>query len=54
MAEICGVSKAPIQRVWHANGLKPHLVESFKLSCDPRFVEKLENVVGLYLIPTTQ
>ena len=51
MAKICGISKASIQRVWHANGLKPHLVKGFKLSRDPRFVEKLEDVVGLYLSP---
>lgn len=51
MAKICGVSKASIQRVWHANGLKPHLIKSFKLSRDPRFVEKLEDVIGLYLSP---
>ena len=51
MAKICGVSKASIQRVWNAHGLKPHLVKGFKLSRDPRFVEKLEDVVGLYLSP---
>ncbi len=51
MAKICGVSKASVQRVWHANGLKPHLIKTFKLSHDPDFIEKLEDVVGLYLNP---
>jgi transposase len=51
MAKACGVSKATVQRVWEAHGLKPHLVKTFKLSNDPHFVEKLEDVVGLYLNP---
>src|SRR5215467_15990061 len=51
MAEICGVSKASVQRIWQAHGLKPHLVKTFKLSNDPHFIEKLEDVVGLYLNP---
>jgi transposase len=51
MAKMCGISKASVQRVWHANGLKPHLVKNFKLSRDPRFVEKIEDIVGLYLSP---
>jgi transposase len=51
MAKICGVSKASVQRIWHANGLKPHLVKTFKLSNDPHFIEKLEDVVGLYMNP---
>jgi hypothetical protein len=51
MAKACGVSKASVQRVWHANGLKPHLLKTFKLSNDPDFIEKLEDVVGLYLNP---
>ena len=51
MAKICGVSKASVQRVWHANGLKPHLLKTFKLSKDPRFIEKLEDVIGLYMSP---
>jgi hypothetical protein len=46
-----GVSKATVQRVWSARGLKPHLVKTFKLSNDPRFEEKLVDVVGLYLDP---
>jgi DNA polymerase III psi subunit len=38
-----------VQRVWHANGLKRHLVKTFNLSNDPCFIEKLEDVVGLYM-----
>ncbi len=40
-----------VQRVWKANGLKPHLTRTFKLSNDPRFAEKLTDVAGLYLEP---
>jgi len=50
-AKDCGISKASVQRIWHANGLKPHLIKTFKLSNDPKFVEKLEDVVGLYMNP---
>src|ERR1700757_3135606 len=46
-----GVSKASVQRIWQTNGLKLHLVKTFKLSNDPHFIEKLEDVVGLYLNP---
>jgi transposase len=51
MAKQVGVSPATVQRVWAARGLKPHLVTTFKLSNDPRFEEKLIDVVGLYLAP---
>src|SRR3954451_11880724 len=51
MAEAVGVSKDTVQRVWSARGLKPHRVETFKLSNDPRFDEKLVDVVGLYVNP---
>ena len=51
MAEAMGISKNSVQRVWSAHGLKPHLVKTFKLSHDPDFVEKLTDVVGLYLNP---
>ena len=51
MADRVGVSKDTVQRVWSARGLKPHLVKTFKLSNDPRFEEKLIDVVGLYLNP---
>ncbi|MGH2886209.1 MAG: IS630 family transposase, partial [Solirubrobacteraceae bacterium] len=51
MAELAGVSPATVQRIWSARGLAPHRVETFKLSGDPRFEEKLVDVVGLYLNP---
>ncbi|MGB9120335.1 MAG: IS630 family transposase [Candidatus Angelobacter sp.] len=51
LAQVAGVSEATVRRVWRAFGLKPHRVESFKLSHDPQFVEKLEDIVGLYLNP---
>lgn len=51
MADEAGVSKDTVQRVWSARGLKPHLVETFKLSNDPQFENKLVDVVGLYLNP---
>jgi transposase len=51
MAARVGVSPATVQRVWAARGLKPHLVKTFKLSGDPRFEEKLIDVVGLYVDP---
>jgi transposase len=51
MAEAVGISEASVRRIWHKNGLKPHLVDTFKVSNDPQFAEKLEAVVGLYLNP---
>ncbi|MCX6601841.1 MAG: IS630 family transposase, partial [bacterium] len=45
------VSPAMVQRVWQANGLKPHLVKTFKVSNDRHFIEKMTDVVGLYLDP---
>ena len=51
MAKAVGVSKATVQRVWRDNGLKPHLVRTFKVSNDKQFAEKLVDVVGLYLNP---
>lgn len=51
MAQVAGVSPASVQRIWAAHGIKPHLVRAFKLSKDPRFEEKLVDVVGLYLDP---
>ena len=51
LAREIGTTQSMVQRVWKANGLKPHLVRSFKLSNDPRFEEKLVDVVGLYLDP---
>lgn len=51
LAAHTGVSPASICRIWRAHGLKPHRVETFKVSRDPHFVEKLEDVVGLYMNP---
>ena len=51
MAKAQGVSPATVQRIWDAHGLKPHRVRAFKISNDPRFTEKLTDVVGLYLNP---
>ena len=51
LAPIVEVSPSTVARVWRAHGLKPHRVKSFKLSKDPRFAEKLEDVVGLYQHP---
>jgi transposase len=51
MAKAAGISEASVRRIWKAHGLKPHRVESFKLSNDPRFAEKLQDVIGLYLNP---
>ena len=51
MAKAVGVSKYAVQRVWVAHGLKPHRVKTFKVSNDPQFVEKLIDVVGLYMNP---
>ena len=47
MARATGLSEASVRRIWKAHGLKPHLLQTFKLSNDKRFVEKLEDVVGL-------
>ena len=51
MARHAGVSRTTVQRIWHAHELKPHLVRTFKLSNDQHFVEKLRDVIGLYLNP---
>src|SRR5512133_3241281 len=51
MAEEVGLSQSAIVRIWRAFGLQPHRVESFKLSKDPQFVEKVRDIVGLYLNP---
>jgi transposase len=51
LAARVGVSAASVGRIWQAFGLKPHLVETFKISTDPLFVEKVRDVVGLYLDP---
>ena len=51
MAAAVGLSEASIRRIWHAHGLKPHLVRTFKVSNDPQFAEKLGVIVGLYMNP---
>ena len=51
MGAALGVGAASVSRHWRANGLKPHLVRGFKVSRDPKFVEKLEDIVGLYMSP---
>lgn len=51
MAAEVGVSASSVRRVWKRHGLKPHLARTFKVSNDPKFVEKLEDVVGLYMNP---
>jgi len=51
MGAALGVSASTVMRHWQAHGLKPHLVRGFKVSRDPKFVEKLEDIVGLYMSP---
>ena len=51
MAKAAGLSVSSVQRTWRAHGLRPHRVRQFKLSNDPRFVDKLRDVVGLYVDP---
>ena len=51
MAQACGLSASTVGRVWRAFALKPHRSETFKLSRDPLFIEKVRDIVGLYLYP---
>jgi transposase len=51
MARQVGLSQTAVSRIWRAFGLKPHLVETWKLSTDPQFIDKVRDVVGLYLDP---
>jgi transposase len=51
MAQATGMSQSAISRIWRAFGLKPHLAEDFKLSPDPQFIDKVRDIVGLYLNP---
>jgi transposase len=51
MARLVGISESSVGRIWRGHGLKPHRIESFKISNDPEFAAKLENIVGLYLDP---
>jgi transposase/transcriptional regulator with XRE-family HTH domain len=54
LAQRLGVSKSTVNNIWRSHNLKPHRVKTFKLSRDPRFLEKLTDVVGLYLNPPEQ
>ncbi|MFG2781282.1 hypothetical protein ACGFY7_25955 [Streptomyces prunicolor] len=49
MAEAEGMSQSAVSRIWRAFGLKPHIVETWKLPTDPQFVTKVRDVVGIYL-----
>jgi transposase len=51
MAKVVGISASSVQRIWRAHGLQPHRVQQFKLSNDPKFTDKLRDVVGLYVDP---
>jgi transposase len=51
MAQAVGISEASVRRIWQRHGLKPHLIDTFKVSSDPQFAEKLDAIVGLYLNP---
>jgi hypothetical protein len=51
MAAASGLSTSSVQRIWRAHGLRPHQVRRFKLSTDPKFAEKVEEIVGLYVDP---
>jgi hypothetical protein len=51
MAAASGLSVSSVQRIWRTHGLRPHQVRSFKLSTDPSFATKVEDIVGLYVDP---
>jgi transposase len=51
MAKAAGLNQTAVSRIWRAFGLKPHLEETWKLSCDPQFIDKVRDIVGLYLDP---
>ncbi len=51
MADVLGVCASTVMRHWHTHGLKPHIVRGFKVSRDPKFAEKLEDIVALYMSP---
>jgi hypothetical protein len=51
MAAAAGVSVSSVQRIWRSHGLQPHRIRQFKLSKDPALVDKLRDVVGLYVDP---
>ena len=51
MAAAAGISLRSVQRIWRAHGLQPHRIRTFKLSKDPQFAAKLQDIVGLYVDP---
>jgi transposase len=51
MAKVGGISTSSVQRIWRSHGLQPHRVRQFKLSTDPRFADKVRDIVGLYVDP---
>ena len=51
LARALGLNQTAVSRIWRAFGLKPHLTEAFKLSTDPQFIDKVRDIVGLYLNP---
>lgn len=51
MARVARISEASVRRIWHSYGLKPHRVVTFRISNDPEFAEKFEDIVGLFLNP---
>jgi hypothetical protein len=51
MARAAGLNQTAVSRIWRAFGLKPHLQETWKLSSDPQFIDKVRDVVGLYMNP---
>jgi hypothetical protein len=51
MAAATGLSVSSVQRIWRAHGLRPHQTRTFKLSSDPKFAEKVEDIIGLYVDP---
>ncbi|GAA5012601.1 hypothetical protein GCM10023257_70260 [Streptomyces hyderabadensis] len=54
MANETGLSQSTVSRIWRAFGLQPHRTETFKLSTDPYFIDRVHDVVGLYLAPRTR
>ena len=54
MAARAGIAPSSVHKIWAAHGLKPHLTKTFKLSRNPNFVAKVEDIVGLYLNPPTR
>ena len=51
MARSAGLSQSAVSRIWRAFGLKPHVIQTWKLSTDPQFIDKVRDVVGLYMAP---